>query len=108
MPTWIGRKYAQLCRILVDAIERYTRILAEDTRDIKKALEQNEQQLEAIDAGIKQSLDLAMKNRDEHVRSVARLESSIGNIQTDMESQTAQESSRERRKCPFPCFITCK
>jgi len=89
---------AQAHRILISAVESYIRNVAEDTRDIKAAIKQNEQLIQTMDTGIKQYSDLAMRLHDEHTQSVARLESSIRDVHIDIESQEVEGRLREQRK----------
>jgi hypothetical protein len=89
---------AQVHRILINAVESYIRTVAEDTRDIKAAIRQNEQLMQTIDTGIKQSSDLTKRFHDEHTQSVVRLESSILNLHVDIESQEVEGRLREQRK----------
>ncbi|KAN0095697.1 hypothetical protein V8E51_016408 [Hyaloscypha variabilis] len=83
-------------RILISAVESYIRNVAEDTRDIKAAIKQNEQLIQTMDTGIKQYSDLAMRLHDEHTQSVARLESSIRDVHIDIESQEVEGRLREQ------------
>jgi hypothetical protein len=60
---------------------------------------QNEQLLRAIENGMNQTSELALRLHGDQIQSIAQLERGIRSVTTDIETQSAEAEVKEQRKC---------
>jgi len=59
---------------------------------------QNEQLLRAIETGMNQTSELALRLHGDQIQSIAQLERGIRSVTTDIETQSAEAEIKEQRK----------
>ena len=87
-----------MSRVLINAVERYVRSIAEEARDMRATIIHHEQLLTSIDSGIKHSSELVLRLHGEQSQSIAQVENIVSVVGNEVKKQGFQARTQEQCK----------